>query len=62
LQPRYVVQPGDTLERVPAGFGVAPAAILAASAIQNPPLLAPAEIIVIPDPSESPEAAGWTAS
>ena len=39
-----------------------PAAILAASAIQNPPLLAPAEIIVIPDPSESPEAAAWNAS
>jgi LysM repeat protein len=62
LQPRYVVQPGDTLERVAAGFGVAPAAILATSAIQNPPLLAPDKIIVIPDPSESPEAAAWTAS
>jgi LysM repeat protein len=62
LQSRYVVQPGDTLESVAAGFSVAPAAILAASAIQNPPLLAPDKIIVIPDPSESPEAAAWTAS
>jgi len=62
LQPRYVVQPGDTLERVAAGFGIAPVAILAASAIQNPPLLAPDKFIVIPDPSESPEAAAWPAS
>jgi uncharacterized protein YvpB/LysM repeat protein len=56
------VQPGDTLDSVAAEFGVDPAAILAASAIANPPWLAPAEIIVIPDPSESPEAAAWTAS
>jgi LysM repeat protein/uncharacterized protein YvpB len=62
LQSRYVVQPGDTLDSVAAEFGVDPAAILAASAIQNPPSLAPAEIIVIPDPSESPEAAAWNAS
>ena len=29
---------------------------------QNPPSLTPDEIIVIPDPSESPEAAAWSAS
>jgi LysM repeat protein len=62
LQSRYVVQPGDTVDSVPAGFGVDPAAILAASAIENPPLLAPAEIIVNPDLGESPEAAAWNAS
>ena len=62
LQSRYVVQPGDTLDSVAAEFGVDPAAILAASAIENPPSLEPAEIIVIPDPSESPEAAAWNAS
>jgi uncharacterized protein YvpB/LysM repeat protein len=56
------VQPGDTLDSVAWEFGVDPAAILAASAVENPPSLAPAEIIVIPDPSESPEAAAWTAS
>lgn len=61
-QSRYVVQPGDTLDSVAWEFGVDPAAILAASAIENPPSLAPAEIIVIPDPSESPEAAAWNAS
>ena len=62
LQSRYIVQPGDTVETVATEFGVDPAAILAASAIQNPPWLTPAEIIVIPDPGESPEAAAWNAS
>jgi uncharacterized protein YvpB/LysM repeat protein len=57
-----VVQPGDTLDSVAAEFGVDPAAILAASAVENPPSLAPAEIIVIPDPSESPDDAAWNAS
>jgi LysM repeat protein/uncharacterized protein YvpB len=61
-QSRYVVQTGDTLDSVAAEFGVDPAAIVAASAIENPPSLAPDEIIVIPDPSESPEAAAWNAS
>ena len=62
LQSRYIVQLGDSLESVATEFGVDPDAILAASAIQNPPSLAPAEIIVIPDPSESPEDAAWNAS
>jgi len=61
LQSRYVVQPGDSLDSVAWEFGVDPAAILAASAIENPPSLAPAEIIIIPDPSESPDAAAWNA-
>ncbi len=61
-QSRYVVQPGDTLDSIAAEFGVDATAILAASAIENPPSLTPAEIIVIPDPSESPEAAAWNAS
>ena len=62
LQSLYIVQPGDTIESVAGEFGVDPAAILAASAIQDPPWLAPAEVIVIPDPSESPDAAAWNAS
>lgn len=61
LQTRYIVQDGDTLESVATEFGVDPAAILAASAIQNPPYLTLAEVIIIPDPAESPEAAAWTA-
>jgi LysM repeat protein/uncharacterized protein YvpB len=62
LQSRYVVQPGDTLDSVASEFGVDPASILAASSIENAPSLTPSEIIVIPDPSESPEAAAWNAS
>ena len=38
LQSRYVVQPGDSLESVAWEFGVDPAAILAASAIDEPPI------------------------
>jgi LysM repeat protein/uncharacterized protein YvpB len=62
LQSRYIVQAGDTLDSIAAEFGVDPAAIVAASAIDNPPSLTPDEIIVIPDPGESPEAAAWNAS
>ena len=61
-QARYIVQPDDSLETVAAEFGVDPAAILAASALQNPPALTAGEIIVIPDPSESPDAAAWNAT
>jgi LysM repeat protein/uncharacterized protein YvpB len=61
-QSRYIVQEGDTLESVAAEFGVDPAAILAASALQNPPYLTPTEVIIIPDPSETPETAAWNAS
>jgi LysM repeat protein len=53
-QYRYVVQPGDTVESVATMFGVDPAAILAASAVQNPLELIPSEVIVIPDQSLLP--------
>jgi uncharacterized protein YvpB/LysM repeat protein len=61
LQSRYIVQPGDTIEAVAAEFGVDPAAILAASAVQNPPYLTSGEIIIIPAPGETPEEAVATA-
>jgi chitinase len=61
-QARYVVQPGDTLEGIAAEFGVDPAAILASSAIQDPPYLSPEEIVVIPAPGQSPDEAAWNAS
>lgn len=60
-QSRYIVQPGDTLESVAGEFGVDPAAILAASDIQNPPFLAPSEIIIIPAPGEAPDEAAFVA-
>jgi LysM repeat protein len=59
---RYIVQPGDTLQAVAAEFGVDSEAILAASALQNPPELTASEVIVIPDPSETPESAAWNAA
>jgi hypothetical protein len=62
LQSRNVVQPGDKLDSVPAGPGVDPAAIFAASATKYPPLLTPAQINVIPDSSESRGASAWNAS
>ncbi|MGH2615007.1 MAG: LysM peptidoglycan-binding domain-containing protein [Thermomicrobiales bacterium] len=61
-QSRYIVQAGDTLAGVAAEFGVDPDAILAASAVQNPPQLSSGEVLVIPDPSESPEAAAPNAA
>jgi uncharacterized protein YvpB/LysM repeat protein len=60
-QARYVVQHGDTLEGIAGEFGVDPAAILASSAIQDPPYLAPDEIVIIPAPGESPDEAAWNA-
>ena len=62
LQSRYIVQEGDTLEGVAAEFGVDPAAILAASALQSPPYLTPHEIIVIPAPGEEPNLAAANAA
>ena len=61
-QSRYIVQAGDTLEAVAAELGVDPAAILAPSAFQNPPYLTAAEVVVIPDPGESPDAAAANAA
>jgi LysM repeat protein len=61
-QQRYRVQPGDTLASVAAEFGVDPDAILASSWIADPPNLQPGDIIVIPDPSQSPEDAAKEAA
>lgn len=61
-QQRYVVQQGDSLETVAATFGVSPDAILAASGVQQPPLLTPSEVIVIPGPEQTPEEAAVLAA
>lgn len=62
-QQRYRVQPGDTLESVAAEFGVDPRAILQSSFLVDPPNLTPGDVIVIPDPWQSPdEAAGEAAA
>jgi LysM repeat protein len=56
-QPRYVEQPGDTPNSIAAQFGIDPAAILSASAIDHRPSLTPEEIFAIPNSSESSDAA-----
>jgi LysM repeat protein/uncharacterized protein YvpB len=61
-QQRYRVQPGDTVESVAAEFGVDPAAILASSWVADPPNLQPGDVIVIPDPGQTPEEAAADAA
>lgn len=61
-QQRYRVQPGDTLASVAAEFGVDPEAILRASYIADPPNLTPGEVIIIPDPGQSPSEAAQEAA
>jgi uncharacterized protein YvpB/LysM repeat protein len=61
-QARYQVQEGDTIDSVAATFGVDAEAIVAASYIQNYPALTPGEIIVIPDPGQTPEEAASEAA
>lgn len=61
-QQRYRVKPGDTLWSVAERFGVDPEAILRASWIQDPPNLQPGEVIIIPDPGQTPEEAARVAA
>jgi LysM repeat protein len=61
-QQRYRVQAGDTLAGVADEFNVDPQAILRSSWLSNPPELTPGDVIIIPDPGQSPEAAAETAA
>jgi LysM repeat protein len=61
-QQRYRVEEGDTLESIAAEFGVDPEAILAASWMANPPNPAPGEVLVIPDPGQTPTEAAQMAA
>lgn len=61
-QQRYRVQEGDTLESIAAEFGVEPEVILAASWMANPPHPAPGEVLVIPDPGQTPTEAAQMAA
>jgi LysM repeat protein/uncharacterized protein YvpB len=61
-QQRYRVQPGDTLGSVAAEFGVDPDAILAASWVADPPNLQPGDVVVIPDPGQTPSDAAEEAA
>lgn len=61
-QQRYRVQPGDTLAGVAAEFGVDPEAITRSSWFSNPPGLTAGDVIVIPDPGQSPGEAAQAAA
>jgi LysM repeat protein len=61
-QQRYVVKDGDTLESIAAEFGVDPEAILRASWMASPPNPRPGEVLVIPDPGQSPDEAAEVAA
>jgi len=61
-QQRYRVQPGDTLSSVADAFGVDPEAILRSSYLADPPNLTAGEVIIIPDPGQSPDEAAEDAA
>ncbi|MDP9470907.1 MAG: LysM peptidoglycan-binding domain-containing protein [Chloroflexota bacterium] len=61
-QQRYVVQPGDSVDAVASTFGVDPAAILAASWVNDPANLTPGEVLIIPDPGQTPSEAALMAA
>jgi LysM repeat protein/uncharacterized protein YvpB len=61
-QQRYRVQPGDTLSSVAEEFGVDPEAILRSSYLADPPNLTAGEVIIIPDPGQSPDEAAEEAA
>lgn len=52
----YVVQPGDTLYRIAARFGVTVPAIVAANGLPNPNLIFAGQLLTIPDPGTDPPA------
>lgn len=56
-QYRYEVQEGDSLEGIAAEFGVDPEAIYRSSWMPNGYAVTPGQILVIPEPGQSPEEA-----
>jgi uncharacterized protein YvpB/nucleoid-associated protein YgaU len=61
-QQRYVVQEGDTLQSIADTFGVDPEAIRRSSYMPNPDALEAGQVIVIPDPGQSPSEAAQMAA
>lgn len=60
-QERYVVQDGDTLDSVATTFGVDPAAIAASSYMPDGDTLVTGQVIIIPDPGQTPSEAAQDA-
>ena len=61
-QQRYEVKPGETLESVAAKFGVDPEAIRRSSYMPNGDALYAGQVIIIPDPWQSPAEAAQVAA
>lgn len=61
-QLRYEVREGDSLESIASEFGVDPEAIYRSSWMPNGWEVAPGQVIVIPEPGQSPEAAALQAA
>lgn len=61
-QVRYEVQEGDSLNGIAAEFGVDPEAIYRSSWMPNGYTVTPGQVIVIPEPGQTPEEAAWMAA
>jgi LysM repeat protein len=61
-QQRYVVRDGDTLDSVASEFGVDADSILSSSYLPDAPNLSPGDVIVVPDPGQSPDEAAADAA
>lgn len=60
-QLRYEVQEGDTLTTIAAEFGVDPEAIYRSSWMPHGYEVIPGQVIIIPEPGQTPEEAAWMA-
>lgn len=61
-QQRYEVQPGDTIESIAAEFGVDPEGIYRSSYMPNGWSVAPGQVVIIPDPGQTPAEAAQMAA
>lgn len=60
-QLRYEVQHGDSLESIAVEFGVDPEAIYRSSWMPNGFSVTPGQVLIIPEPGQTPEEAAWAA-
>ena len=61
-QLRYEVQEGDTLNSIAIEFGVDPEAIYRSSWMPNGYDVIPGQVIIIPEPGQTPDEAAWMSS
>ena len=60
-QLRYEVQEGDSLDSIALEFGVDPEAIYRSSWMPNGYTVTPGQVVIIPEPGQTPEEAAWMA-